>query len=153
MHSTNPHSKEKTQQKQPLQTVNSKNVVWQHIWSICLLRKYSCCPGDTAGYWWAWPLDGPSRGTPRAATAALEAGLEILLFLLSPSPPIIFMLWTPSSCTGIYLTQVLAVVFVWMIHVTVTCACLRFYGNKIRVEHCLGIFGLSFLLMLCKTLR
>lgn len=43
--------KEKTQQKQPLQTVNSKNVLWQHIWSICLLRKYSCCPGDTAGYW------------------------------------------------------------------------------------------------------
>lgn len=67
LHKPTLERKEKNQQKQPLQTVNSKNVVWQHIWSICLLRKYSCCPGDTAGYWRAWPLDSPSRGTPTAS--------------------------------------------------------------------------------------
>lgn len=79
--------KEKTQQKQPLQTVNSKNVVWQHVRSICLLRKYSCHHPETilvsgeSGLWMACP--GALRRPLGSATAALiPGGFEILLLLL-----------------------------------------------------------------------
>lgn len=34
-----------------------------------------------------------------------------------------------------------------MLRVTVTCLCLRFCKSRIRVRHCLGIFGLSFILV------
>lgn len=95
--------KEKTQQKQPLQTVNSKNVVWQHVRSICLLRKYSCHHPKTmlvsgeSGLWMACP-GALCRPSGSATAALIPGGFEILLLLLLLlllffSPLIFLILW------------------------------------------------------------
>lgn len=104
LHNPTLKTKEKTQQKQPHQTLNSTDVVWQHIWSICLQRKYSCHHPETMllsaepGLWMACP------GTLQWSSSALiPGGFGILLLLVCSSPSFFSFPEFLSSCSVIYL--------------------------------------------------